>query len=80
LKAVELPELITHSAEEYESRACHLASHRTELRALRERLARNRHASPLFDTRGFTRHLESAYMQMREGGSSRTVVPAMPDL
>lgn len=71
LKAVDLPELITHSVEEYESRACHLASHRTELRALRDRLGRNRNASPLFDTRGFTRHLESAYIQMQEGGSSR---------
>lgn len=67
LRAVDLSELITHSVEEYESRARHLASHRTELRALRDRLARNRHASPLFDTRRFTRDLESAYMQMREG-------------
>jgi protein O-GlcNAc transferase len=70
LKAVDLPELITHSVEEYESRACHLASHRTELQALRDRLARNRNASPLFDTRLFTRHLESAYMHMWEGNSS----------
>jgi protein O-GlcNAc transferase len=69
LKAVGLPELITHTVEEYETRASHLASQRTELRALRDRLARNRHSSPLFDTRSFTRHLESAYIQMREGGS-----------
>jgi protein O-GlcNAc transferase len=76
LKAVDLPELITHSAEEYESRAYYLASHRTELRALRDRLARNRHASPLFDTRLFTRHLETAYMHMRERGSSQSAILA----
>jgi protein O-GlcNAc transferase len=76
LKAVDLPELITHGAEEYESKAYSLASHRAELRALRDRLARNRHASPLFDTRLFTRHLETAYMHMREGGSSQSVIPA----
>jgi predicted O-linked N-acetylglucosamine transferase (SPINDLY family) len=66
LQAVGLPELITHSVEEYESRALHLASHREELRRLRDRLGRNRHVSPLFDTGGFTRHLESAYMQMHQ--------------
>lgn len=66
LKALDLPELITHSAEEYESRARHLATHRVELRALRDRLAHRRHASPLFDTRSFTRHLESAYIQMHQ--------------
>jgi hypothetical protein len=27
-KVLDLPELITHTAEEYESRACHLATHR----------------------------------------------------
>jgi protein O-GlcNAc transferase len=78
LKAVDLPELITHSAEEYESRAYDLASHRTALRALRDRLARNRHASPLFDTRLFTRHLEAAYMHMREAGSSQGLTVPTP--
>jgi predicted O-linked N-acetylglucosamine transferase (SPINDLY family) len=35
------------------------------LRALRERLERNRAACALFDTRRFVRHLEAAYTRMQ---------------
>lgn len=67
LKAVGLPELITHGVEDYESRALQLATNRSELRTLRERLLRNRDGCALFDTRGFTHRLEAAYLQMMDG-------------
>ncbi len=64
LNAAGLPELITHSLEDYERRALQLAQDTRQLRAVRERLARNRLTVPLFDTAGYTRHLESAYLVM----------------
>ncbi len=64
LRAIGLPELITHSLEEYEARALQLAHRPAELRDLRERLLGNRYRSPLFDTDRFRRALESAYEQM----------------
>lgn len=59
--AVGLPELVTASAAEYEERALELARQPELLAALRERLAATRLNCPLFDTRGYTRHLEAAY-------------------
>ncbi len=38
--------------------------HRSRAGLLRQRLARNRLSSPLFDTDGFCRHLETAYARM----------------
>jgi predicted O-linked N-acetylglucosamine transferase (SPINDLY family) len=64
LNAVGLPELITHTLEEYEALALRLARSPGALAALREKLSRNRLTSTLFDTPGYTRNLESAYLQM----------------
>jgi predicted O-linked N-acetylglucosamine transferase (SPINDLY family) len=61
LKAVELPELITSTAEQYEDLAVQLAAEPLHLAQIRQELARNRLNTPLFDTRSYTRHLESAY-------------------
>lgn len=66
LTAVGMPELITRSMEEYEALALRLARHPAELRALHEKLSRNRPSSPLFDTPRYARHLEAAYHQMWE--------------
>ena len=66
LHAVGMPELVTHSLEEYEELAVHLATHPAELAALREKLAFNRLQTPLFDTERFARHLERAYELMWE--------------
>jgi predicted O-linked N-acetylglucosamine transferase (SPINDLY family) len=49
LHAVGLPELVSESLAEYEALALRLATQPELLRALRERLARNRHTHPLFD-------------------------------
>jgi predicted O-linked N-acetylglucosamine transferase (SPINDLY family) len=64
LHAVGLPELATRSLAEYEALALQLASDRGRLRLLRERLAANRGAAPLFDTERFRQNLESAYRAM----------------
>jgi protein O-GlcNAc transferase len=66
LTAVGLPELITHSLEEYEHKALQLAQQPQLLQQLRERLARHRTTHPLFDTPRFTRHLESAFLTMHQ--------------
>ena len=61
LRAIDLPELITTTPAEYEALAIELALNPERLRGLREKLARNRLTTPLFDTAAFTRHIESAY-------------------
>ena len=64
LKAINLPELITHSPEEYEALAIELALNKEKLRRIQEKLARNRLTTPLFDTPLYTKHLEAAYEAM----------------
>ena len=60
-----LPELVTASLDGYESAAARLASDRTTLASLRERLERSNEAGPLFDTLRFAGHLEAAYAAMQ---------------
>lgn len=61
LVAAGLQELVFSSVADYERAAAKLARHPETVAALRQRL-RNRPAiRPLFDTRGFVRHLESGY-------------------
>jgi protein O-GlcNAc transferase len=64
LTAVGLPELITHSHEEYEATACALATHRQRLAVITRQLADRRLTHPLFDTPRFAGNLESVYVQM----------------
>jgi len=66
LNAIGLPELITHSREEYEALALELATSPQKLSAIRRRLAQNRTTQPLFDTALFARHIEEAYVKMWE--------------
>jgi len=66
LHALEMPELVTHSLEEYERVALQLARDPDRLGAVRAALARKRHSSPLFDTDRFRRHLEGAFIHMVE--------------
>jgi predicted O-linked N-acetylglucosamine transferase (SPINDLY family) len=63
LHAIGLPELVTHSREEYEELAVSLAGEPGRLGALRSRLHAHRDTWPLFDCTRFTRHLEAAYEQ-----------------
>ena len=64
LHAVGLPELVTHSLDEYFGRALVLASDPAQLEGLRSRLAHNRAGSSLFGTQRFCDHLEQAYTRM----------------
>ena len=66
LQAVDLPELITHSLQEYEECAIRLATQPAKLVELKQKLAANRLQTPLFDTERFTRHLERAFEMMWE--------------
>ncbi len=58
LNAVGLPELVTHTLQDYEALAIGLGNDRPRMAALRERLAANRDTSPLFDTPRFVRDYE----------------------
>jgi predicted O-linked N-acetylglucosamine transferase (SPINDLY family) len=64
LKAIGLPELIVASLDDYEQTAVALARDYERLWALRARLEANRVTMPLFDTTGFTRHLERSFEVM----------------
>lgn len=64
LKAVGLPELVTHSAADYERLALALATDPALLAGVRDRLNANRLTQPLFDTDRFRHHIEAAYLQM----------------
>jgi predicted O-linked N-acetylglucosamine transferase (SPINDLY family) len=66
LNAIELPELITKTQAEYEARAIELATNPVKLNAIKDKLARNRLTTALFDTPKFTKNIETAYMQMYE--------------
>ena len=66
LNAIELPELITTSQEKYEASAIELATSPAKLKAIKDKLERNRMTTALFDTPRFTKHIEDAYTQMYE--------------
>ena len=64
LGAIGMPELVTNSLEEYEALALALARDPARLADLKQKLARNIAATPLFDADRFTRDLEAAYLTM----------------
>ena len=63
LISIRLPELVTHSEEDYESLALALATNPKRLATIRQKLADNRLSKPLFNTELFTKHLEDGYQQ-----------------
>jgi predicted O-linked N-acetylglucosamine transferase (SPINDLY family) len=64
LAAAGVPELVTHSLEDYEALALDLATDPARLQATRRKLADNRPTSPLFDGDRFRRGIEAAYTTM----------------
>lgn len=64
LTAVGLPELIMTDLAAYEDKAVALAENPAELQALKNKLGALIPKTPLFDTAGFARQLESAYREM----------------
>jgi predicted O-linked N-acetylglucosamine transferase (SPINDLY family) len=67
LYALEMPELVTVSAEEYVEKAVYLAKNPGLLKELKAKIAANKNTAPLFNTPLFVRHLEMAYLKMWEG-------------
>ena len=63
LNAVGLPELITKTEQDYEALILKLATNPTKLAEIKEKLANNRLAQPLFNTELYTRYLEKGYQQ-----------------
>ena len=66
LNAIDMPELITQTKQDYEALALALATDPPRLAKLRQKLTDNRLTKPLFDTPRYARHLEDAYLQMYE--------------
>jgi protein O-GlcNAc transferase len=66
LSAVGLPDLIVSTLRDYEDLAVALARDPQRLASIRARLAANRATCPLFDTAGFTRNIEAAYVRVYE--------------
>ncbi len=64
LNAIDLPELITTSQDQYEALALELATNTNKLSEIKVRLSNNRLTTPLFDTPLFTKNIESAYLKI----------------
>ena len=71
LNAIGLPELITTTPQAYEALAIDLSVYREKLETIKQKLARNRLATALFDTRLYTAHIEAAYTMMYERHQAR---------
>jgi predicted O-linked N-acetylglucosamine transferase (SPINDLY family) len=75
LTAMNLPDLVTTSLEAYEQMALTLALDQGKLNQIRNKLARERNTSPLFDSVRYTRNLERSFEMMvkiwRSGGAPR---------
>jgi predicted O-linked N-acetylglucosamine transferase (SPINDLY family) len=56
--------LVAISTEEYEDIAIKLVANPNKLKALKKRLSENRLTTPLFNTRLYTKNIESAYSEM----------------
>lgn len=65
--AAGIPELVTHSFDEYVAKAIHYARHPEELRALRQRVVAGRGKSALFDSPRLIRNLEKGLRQVAAG-------------
>ncbi|MDC1536987.1 hypothetical protein N8516_07475, partial [Candidatus Thioglobus sp.] len=66
IRALNLPELITSSPEEYEAFAIELATEPEKLKSINDKLAINLLTAPLYNTKLFTKNLESAFTMIYE--------------
>jgi predicted O-linked N-acetylglucosamine transferase (SPINDLY family) len=66
LHAIEMPELIAYTEQEFENMAVDIATHPEKLAALKLKLSKNRLTAPLFDTKLYTKHFESALIEAYE--------------
>lgn len=77
LRAVGLPELVTHGLADYERLAFELATQPTVLAGIRTKLSRNLPSAPLFDSERYRKSIEAAYLMMsdiyRRGEEARSI-------
>jgi predicted O-linked N-acetylglucosamine transferase (SPINDLY family) len=71
LAAIGMGELVTHDLAAYETLALKLAREPALLAAMRDRLARNRDTTPLFDIPRLVQNVESAFAAMHIKGEAR---------
>jgi predicted O-linked N-acetylglucosamine transferase (SPINDLY family) len=64
LKAIQLPELIAYSREEFEKLAIELANDREKLKSIKNKLIANKKTAPLFDTVLFVKNFEEKLKQL----------------
>ncbi len=77
LTALEIPELIADSLEEYRSIALKIATDEHFRTAIRNRIRNHRDSAPLFDSASFTRNLESMFIE-KAALSGRTLHANIP--
>jgi predicted O-linked N-acetylglucosamine transferase (SPINDLY family) len=77
LTAVGLPELIVHTAQQYEDMAIALAQDSQNLSRIKHKLAAQRDIAPLFNTAQLARHIEQAYQTMHERAQAGLAPQAM---
>ena len=61
LNAIDLPELITHSEEEFENLALDFANNKNKLDQVKIKLEKNKISKSLFNTKLYTKNIESSY-------------------
>ena len=66
LNSIGLPELVTQTLKEYEDIAIELANNPNHLKEIKNKLEKNKLEQPLFNTKLFTKHIESAYAEMHK--------------
>ena len=67
LYAVDMPELVAQTDEEYEALIMKFATDKQQLNQLKEKLQANRLTTALFDTEGYTRNFEKALLEVHQG-------------
>lgn len=65
LNAIQMPDLIANSWQEYIDQAVFLATHQQEYQQLRQQVVENCKQSPLFDAPGFVRDLEAKFIEIQ---------------
>lgn len=73
LVALEIPELITYSTDEYERLAVDLAKNPAKLQDLREKINLNKNHSNLFNTQLYTRNIERSFQIAYENWRTKSI-------
>ena len=68
LNAIEMPELITSSIQEYEELAIALGNDPHRVQTLKQKLENNKLTTPLFDSDLFTQNIEELFFNLHDQG------------